>query len=65
MATHSSILNWRIPMNRGSWQATVPWGHRDLDMTESLSIALFIRAYEYMKCIAKLYRKKSTQYYSN
>ena len=22
MATHSSILIWRIPMNRGAWQAT-------------------------------------------
>ena len=23
MATHSSILAWRIPMNRGAWQNTV------------------------------------------
>ena len=23
MATHSSILAWRIPMARGAWQATV------------------------------------------
>ena len=23
MATHSSILVWRIPMDRGTWQATV------------------------------------------
>ena len=23
MATHSSILDWRIPMDRGIWQATV------------------------------------------
>ena len=23
MATHSSILAWRIPMDRGVWQATV------------------------------------------
>ena len=23
MATHSSILVWRIPMDRGSWQVTV------------------------------------------
>ena len=22
MATHSSILVWRIPMDRGAWQAT-------------------------------------------
>ena len=23
MATHSSLLAWRIPMDRGAWQATV------------------------------------------
>ena len=23
MATHSSILEWRIPMDRGVWEATV------------------------------------------
>ena len=33
MATHSSILTWGIPMNRGSWQATVH-GVTESDMTE-------------------------------
>ena len=29
MATHSSILAWRIPMDRGAWRATYsPWGLR-------------------------------------
>ena len=29
MATHSSILAWRIPMDRGTWLATdSPWGCR-------------------------------------
>ena len=23
VATHSSILAWRIPMDRGAWQATI------------------------------------------
>ena len=23
MATHSSIIDWRIPMDRGAWRATV------------------------------------------
>ena len=23
MTTHSSILAWRIPMNRGAWQTTI------------------------------------------
>ena len=31
MATHSSILAWRIPMDRGAWWATV---HGVIDMTE-------------------------------
>ena len=34
MATHSSILSWRIPMDRGAWWATV---HEvaESDMTEA------------------------------
>ena len=28
MATHSSILAWRIPMDRGAWQTIVRGGHR-------------------------------------
>ena len=33
IATHSSILAWRIPMDRGAWRATVHWVS-ELDMTE-------------------------------
>ena len=33
MATQSSILSWRIPMDRGAWEATVH-GVAELDMTE-------------------------------
>ena len=29
MATYSSILAWRILMNRGAWQATVPGVAKD------------------------------------
>ena len=36
MAMHSSILAWRIPMERGAWQATVH-GVTELDMTEQLN----------------------------
>ena len=38
MATHSSTLAWKIPMDRGAWKATV---HRftELDMTECLRTA--------------------------
>ena len=34
MATHSSILAWRVPIDRGAWWATVHGGHKELDMTE-------------------------------
>ena len=34
MATHSSILAWRIPMDRGAWRVTFHRGHRELDMAE-------------------------------
>ena len=36
MATHSSILAWRIPMDRGAWRPTVH-GVAESDMTERLS----------------------------
>ena len=35
MATHSSILARRIPRTDGAWQAIVPQGHKELDMTEA------------------------------
>ena len=34
MATHSSILAWRIPTDRGAWWATVQGGHKLSDTTE-------------------------------
>ena len=37
MATHSSILAWMIPMDRGAWWATVRGGHKESDTTERLS----------------------------
>ena len=38
MATHSSILAWRIPMDSGVWWTTVP-GVAESDTTEWLSTA--------------------------
>ena len=35
MATHSSILAWRFPMDRGAWRAS--WGCKESDTTEQLS----------------------------
>ena len=38
VATHSSVLVWRIPMDRGAWQATAH-GITESDKTEQLSTA--------------------------
>ena len=37
MATPSSILAWRILMDRGAWRATVHGVAKELDMTEQLN----------------------------
>ena len=34
MATHSSILAWRIPWTEEFLAGYSPWGHKELDMTE-------------------------------
>ena len=36
MATHSSVLAWRIPMNRGAWRPTVHGVTRESDKTEQV-----------------------------
>ena len=39
-AAHSSVLAWRIPVDRGAWQTTnSPWCCKELDTTERLSTA--------------------------
>ena len=43
-AAHSSILAWRIPMDRGTWQTPYsPWGHKESDAAERLSHSLSFR----------------------
>ena len=37
VATHFSVLAWRIPLDRGAWRA--PWGHKESDSTEWHSTA--------------------------
>ena len=47
MSTHSSIIAWRIPTNRGAWQAIVLtwtwiWMFDWMDMNERLNTAQYI-----------------------
>ena len=39
MATLSSILAWRIPMDRGALVGYSPQGRKELDTTEQLSVS--------------------------
>ena len=40
MATHSSILAWRIAMERGAWRATVHGVTKESDTTEQQTLSL-------------------------
>ena len=42
MATHSGVLAWRIPMDRGSWWATVHGVAKSRTTTERLSTAQYM-----------------------
>ena len=39
MATHSGILAWRLPMDRGALAGYSPWGCKKSDRTEQLHTA--------------------------
>ena len=47
MATHSSILGWRIPMDRGALVGCSPWGRKESDTTERLSTTHTLGADKY------------------
>ena len=49
MATHFSILVWRIPMDRGAWWATV-YGVTESDTSDQLSIAHICIWYKLERC---------------
>ena len=42
MATHSSILAWENPMDRGAWQPTVHGVSKESDMTEQLTLGRWL-----------------------
>ena len=41
MATHSSMLSWRIPWTEDLADYS-PWGQKELDVTEQLSMHAYI-----------------------
>ena len=50
MATHSSILAWKIPGKRGLVGYS-PWGHKESDMSEPLSTHTMM---ELLNCRARI-----------
>ena len=38
MATHSSMLAWIIPVDQRNLADDSPWGHKESDMTEQLTL---------------------------
>ena len=43
MATHSSILAWKIPWTEEPGGLYTPWGRKELDTTERLHFLSFLR----------------------
>ena len=41
MATRSSILAWRIPWTEEPGRLHSPWGYKETDTTEHLTLSLF------------------------
>ena len=44
MAAHSSILAWRIPWAEKLGRLYSPWGRKESDTTEQLSLTYFVRS---------------------
>ena len=61
MTTHSSVFAWRIPMDRGVWQAAVHAGLKELDTTEPLSTA----QHRGILCLGCLEKKKYVKLFVN
>ena len=47
MVTHSSILAWENPMDRGAWPAYSPWVCEESDMTEQPNNSIKSQEKEY------------------
>ena len=62
MATHSSILAWRIPWTEEPGGLCSSWGHKELDMTKQLTLShtfilgnfIFLKIYHFLLKRVKL-----------
>ena len=53
MATHSSVLAWRVPMDRGAWWATV---HEVADIINQINLDFNVQSvFQYLQEIVKLF----------
>ena len=60
IATHSSVLAWRIPWQR-SMAGYSPWGCKELDSTERLTLSfLFLFSFSAWKVKSKLAQRRET-----
>ena len=62
MATHSSIIAWKIRWTEESGKLYRPWGHRQLDMTEHYSYSAILAHTLYAGVIGV---KMGNGYYTN
>ena len=62
MATHSSILSWRIPWTEEPCGCHSPWGHQESDMTEQLTlyVSTWIKNEHVLKTSERMQEKTST-----
>ena len=56
MTTHSSILAWRIPWREEPGGLHSPWGHKELDMSERLTLSLSCSLYAHF--LERFYHKR-------
>ena len=54
LATHSSILAWRIPWTEKPGVGYSPWGHRELDTTEQLSLPCSVTKQQNSRLISQI-----------
>ena len=55
MVTHSSIPAWRIPDRGAGWATYSPWGFKETDTIEQLTLIAFLTHFKFYVLKIKLY----------